>query len=62
MKQSKIPVNDLCKIGLFAAVIAVTAQIAIPMPYGVPMTLQTLAIALAGILLGAKRGALATIL
>ena len=62
MKQNKNSVNDLCKIGLFAAIIAVMAQIAIPMPYGVPMTLQTLAIALAGILLGAKRGALATIL
>jgi len=62
MKQNKISTHDLCKVGLFAAIIAVMAQIAIPMPYGVPMTLQTLAIALAGILLGAKRGALAAVL
>ena len=49
-------------IGVWAAIIAVMAQIAIPMPAGVPMTMQTFAITLAAIVLGAKKGALATII
>ena len=42
--------------GMFAAVIAVLAQVALPMPSGVPVTLQTFAIALTGVVLGAKLG------
>lgn len=37
---------------LFTAVIAVLSQVAIPMPSGVPLTLQTFAIALCGYVLG----------
>ncbi len=43
---------------LMAAATAIMAQIAIPMPAGVPMTLQTFAVTLAGIVLGPKLGAL----
>lgn len=46
--------------GMFAAVIAVLAQIAIPLPSGVPITLQTFAVALTGAVLGAKYGTAAT--
>jgi len=56
------PVIDLCFISIFTAIIAIMAQIVIPMPYGVPMTLQTLAISLAGILLGPRRGAISALL
>ena len=42
--KSKFSVRDICYAGLFAAVIAVMAQISIPMPLGVPMTMQTFAI------------------
>jgi len=48
--------QDMARIALFAAVIAVLSQIAIPMPSGVPVTLQTFAIALAGCALGKKYG------
>jgi biotin transport system substrate-specific component len=58
----KFSVRELCFIGIFAAVIAVSSQLAIPMPYGVPMTLQTLVIPIAGIALGAKKGAVATLI
>jgi len=49
-------------MGVFAAIIAVFAQIIIPLPYGVPITLQTLAIPLAGVVLGSKRGAITALL
>ena len=45
---------------LFAAVIAVMAQISIPMPLGVPMTMQTFAITLAAVVLGSKLSAMAS--
>ena len=50
-KKSKMSVRDICYAGLFAAVIAVMAQISIPMPMGVPMTMQTFAITLAAVVL-----------
>ena len=46
----------MCMIALFTALIAISAQLSIPMPFGVPMTMQTLAVSLAGMILGAKRG------
>ena len=52
--KSKFSVRDICYAGLFAAVIAVMAQISIPMPLGVPMTMQTFAITLAAVVLGSK--------
>ncbi len=58
---SVLTVRDLCYISIFAAIIAAMAQISIPLPAGVPLTLQTLAVPLAGIILGAKRGTIATI-
>ncbi|MCL2057891.1 MAG: biotin transporter BioY, partial [Oscillospiraceae bacterium] len=61
MQKMKLSIRDICLIGVFAAIIAVMSQLRIPMPYGVPMTLQTLAVPLAGIVLGAKKGALATL-
>ena len=59
--NSKFSVRDICYAGLFAAVIAVMAQISIPMPLGVPMTMQTFAITLAAVVLGSKLSAIATL-
>ena len=58
---SKLTVRELCQIGLFAAVIAVCAQIQIPLPGGVPFTLQAWAICLAGLVLGPKNGTVAAV-
>ena len=55
MKQ-KISTRSIVAVGVFAAVIAVLSQISVPMPSQVPITLQTFAIALAGYVLGWKRG------
>lgn len=61
MKKPSLSIPDLCKTGAFTAVIAIMAQISIPMPFGVPMTMQTFAVSLAGILLGSKNGAIAAL-
>ena len=49
-------------IGVITAVIIIMAQISIPMPLGVPMTMQTFAITLAAIVLGSKKGAAASLI
>ena len=49
--------------GLFAAITAVLAQISIPLPFTtVPLTMQIFAVALAGLLLGSKRGFVAILI
>jgi len=54
-------VNDLVMISLFAALTAVGAFIKIPIPH-VPLTLQTLMVMFAGLILGSRRGALSQLL
>lgn len=55
-KAQHISTKTLVLIPCFSAIIAVLSQVAIPTPTGVPVTLQTLAIALAGYVLGRKKG------
>ena len=62
MQTSKISVQDICSIALCTAVIAIMAQISIPMPLGVPMTMQTFAITLAAVVLGSKKGCISTLI
>jgi biotin transport system substrate-specific component len=55
-------VFDAALVAGFSLVIALGAQVAIPLPFTpVPVTLQTLAVLLAGCLLGGVRGSLAVI-
>ena len=61
-QQNKLSTRDLCYIGVFVAIIAACAQVAVPQPSGVPFTLQAWAVALAGLILGAKNGAIAAII
>lgn len=58
MKQKKLTIQDICAIAIMTAITAVLAQVSIPLPMMVPMTLQTFAVTLAGIVLGARRGAI----
>ncbi len=46
----------IARIALCTALIAVSAQISFPLPTGIPVTLQTFAIAFAAAFLGAKYG------
>lgn len=62
MKNSKLSIQDMCMIGMFTAIIVIMAQISIPMPMGVPMTMQTFAITLAAIVMGAKNSTIASLI
>jgi len=62
MKQ-KFAVLDLVLVALFAALTAIMAYITVPMPAGLPpITGQTFAVMLAGLLLGANKGAMSQII
>ena len=55
-------VFDVALVAGFSLLIALSAQVAIPLPFTpVPVTLQTFAVILTGCLLGSGRGALAVI-
>ena len=58
MTAKKIETRDLVMTALCTAIIAVCAQITVPLPGGVPMTLHTFAVALCGFLLAPKFAAL----
>lgn len=60
MGQAKL--QKMTVIALFAAIIGILAQIAIPLPIGVPITGQTFAIGLTATILGSRYGTFATIL
>lgn len=55
----KNAVQNMVLVGAFTAILAVLSQLSIPLPSGVPVTLQTFAVALCGFALGAKTGTLA---
>ena len=61
-QKDKFTIYDMCAIGIFTAIIAILAQISIPLPSGVPVTLQAFAVTLTAIVLGSRKGALATII
>ena len=60
MKNTAI--KNQIRAALFAAIISVLSLIAIPSPSGIPLTLQTFAVALCGYFLGWKYGAEAVII
>ena len=61
-RSASLSSRDITQIGLAAALIAILAQISIPMPAGVPMTLQTFAIPFVAIILGSKKGTIAAVI
>ncbi len=57
----KFKTSDITLSALFTAVIVVISQISFMLPIGVPITLQTFAIALCGYILGAKLSVVAVV-
>lgn len=62
MKQNTMTTKTVIMTGMFTAVLAVLSIIQIPLPSGVPITLQTFAVALCGCVLGAKSGAMSALI
>jgi len=62
MTNSNQKLRMMIITALFAAIISILAQVAIPMPLGVPITGQTLAIGLAATILGSRYGTLSALL
>ena len=60
MTRKRTNILELCIIGLATALICVIAPISIPLPLGVPITLQTFIITLLAITLGPKRAVIST--
>ena len=58
---ARFSAKDIAYIAVFTALLAVCSWIAIPMPWGVAYTLQTLGVFLAVGVLGGKRGTLAVV-
>ena len=57
--KKRTTVKSVVMMGMFVAVLAVMSQLCVPLPSGVPITLQTFAVALTAYVLGAKTGAAA---
>lgn len=53
--------GEIVITGMFAAVLAILSQISLPMPSGVPITVQVFGVALVGAVLGWRLGLLATV-
>ncbi|WP_345750031.1 biotin transporter BioY [Microbacterium rhizophilus] len=61
-ESTRFEARDLARIAIFAAIVIVLGIAGqIPLPTGVPVTLQTLGVMLAGIVLGPLRGAAAVL-
>lgn len=56
MYKKKFSTQELTLIGMLTAVLSVLSILQIPMPSGVPFTLQTFAVALCGYVLGYRKG------
>lgn len=53
--------REITLCGMFAAILTIISQISLPMPTGVPITIQLFGIALTGAVLGWRLGLLATL-
>lgn len=62
MNTSLVSTKKLTLVACFTAILSILAQITIPLPTGVPLTMQTFGIALGGYVLGKKKGFLSTFL
>lgn len=61
-RETRIATKEIVCAGMFTAVLSILSQISIPMPSGVPITLQTFAVALTGVVLAWKLGTASTVI
>ena len=54
--------HTMVRIALLTAVTAVLAQLSVPLPFGIPLTLQTFAVALCGYVLGKRDGTVSVLI
>ena len=59
--KTQSSIQKVVMTGMLAAVMAVMSQIQFPLPSGVPVTMQTFAMALAGYILGWRYGLASTV-
>ncbi len=59
--KSHISTRELVLAGMFAAVLTIISQISVPMPSGIPITIQVFGVALIGTVLGWKLGTLSVL-
>lgn len=57
----KMSTRTIVTVGMFAAVLSVLSIMTIPLPSGVPITLQTFGVALCGYVLGERKGTLSVL-
>ncbi len=62
MRAKSISTTDMIIVSMFTAIMAVMAQISIPLPIGIPITLQTFGVVLCGKVLGHKKSVIALII
>ncbi len=62
ISEKKMSVKTITTVGMFTAVVCILSVLQIPLPTGVPVVLQTFAVALTGYVLGEKKGTLAVLL
>lgn len=60
-RSARISTKDIVLIGMFCAVLTAISQISLPMPTGVPITIQIFGVALVGAVLGWKRAVYTTV-
>ena len=59
LTANKFQTKDIAYIGIFTALMAICSWISLPLPSGIPVTLQTFGVFLAVGILGGRRGTLA---
>ncbi len=60
--MKRMTTKDYCQIAVFTAIICIVSQLSIPMPAGVPITLQTFVIPMAAVVMGTFKGTISAVL
>lgn len=59
--MKRVKTSDMVVTAVFSALIAVFSMLSVPTPFGIPITLQTFVITLAGLVLGSVKGVISVL-